>query len=155
MAKSDRETVQAALQAIGAARGLDLPLDDDGLVAIEFLSGRRVTLEVPVEGGRLYAHLGLKHLDPHDASEMRRALELNLFGFAIPDVWLALDPETTLITLCAVRSVDGLDAEVLSDFLSAILEAAETAAAFIAAKAPDAPVPADVGTTEDLQIILA
>ena len=157
MVKSDRETVQAALQEIGVARGIDLSLDEDGLVALAFVSGRRLTLEVPVEGGRLYAHLGLKHLDPHDPSEMRRALELNLFGFAVPDIWLALDPETMLITLCAVRAIDGLDADVLSDFLSMILEAAETAAAAIAGTAPDgaAMAPTHAGAAGDLHIILA
>ncbi|WP_407048071.1 CesT family type III secretion system chaperone [Methyloraptor flagellatus] len=136
---SNRETVEACLRELGGVRGIDLSLDADGLVAMSFESGHRLTLEVPETGDRLFGHIGVKHLDLHDgAIEMRRALELNLFGLATPAAWVAVDPETTLVTLCAVRETTGLDGEALGDWIAALLDDVATVAAVVGGWEPAA-----------------
>lgn len=123
-----QQQVSRWLEAVGAATGFALALDENGHCNIVFGSSQlECMVEVPEESTSVFLYVALKRApDEPEAriASLEQALELNVFSLATGGATVAYDRRTGQIVLTFTRDVERMDEELFKALLGDVLDVA-------------------------------
>lgn len=120
-----RSLVSQWLARLGAAAGLSLRLDEDGVCGIGHASGIDCAIEVPEEGGSVYLRAPLIDWPPgHPGRTAEFCLEAQFLGLGTDGASLAIDPRERELVLWMAVPVSTLDAGAMESLVVRFLETA-------------------------------
>jgi hypothetical protein len=109
-------SLETLLASLSTQTGLNLSLDPNGSCALEYGPGFELTITSIDGGNGLLLHQPLQFLSPTAPdAQLRRCMELNLYGTETAGAILGLDPQSNWIVLAERLAVDMLDVKRLEE----------------------------------------
>ena len=150
MMSLERMSLEGLLSSLSAQSGLNLSLDANGSCALEYGPGFELTLTSIDAGNGLLLHQPQQFLSPTaPEAQLRRCMELNLYGTETAGAILGLDPQSNWIVLAQRLTVDMLDVKRLEEAILRFMAVARRVAQdlHVEPEISDAtPLPADGAT---------
>jgi hypothetical protein len=123
---SNNESLNALVSQIGERSGLSLELDARGSCAIEYGLAFEIVLTSCDNGDSVLLHSPIQFLDQKNAlDQLRRCLELSLYGAETGGGALGLDPESAAIVLWRRLHIADLDSHALEEAIIAFASASD------------------------------
>jgi Tir chaperone protein (CesT) family len=143
----ERMSLEGLLSSLSAQSGLNLSLDANGSCALEYGPGFELTLTSIDAGNGLLLHQPLQFLSPTaPEAQLRRCMELNLYGTETAGAILGLDPQSNWIVLAERIAVDMLDVRRLEEAILRFMAVAGRVAQSLSVEpqmSDASPMPAD------------
>ena len=118
--------VTNAFRELGDALGCEIKRSAAGAVKLAFQDGLVCTIEAPSGGNHVFFLVPAGRATGADRlAVLTASLHFNLFGLRRPGAWLALDPETDELTLCAVAHDSEIEASAIAAILTDLHEEAK------------------------------
>lgn len=120
-----RSRVNGWLETLGAATGLALALDEQGVCAVGHASGIDCALEVPADGDTIYLRAPLCHWSPQNPARVAEfCLEAHFLGLETDGASFSIDPYDRELTLWKSLPIATLDGDALAARIVRFLETA-------------------------------
>jgi Tir chaperone protein (CesT) family len=124
---SHHRSLDALLADIGERSGLPLELDSRGSCGIEYGGGFEIIITSCDRGEGVLLHSPIQFLDRIDPlSQLRRCLELSLYGAQTGGAALGLDPDGEAIVLWRRLRIADFDSRALEQAIIAFASTADT-----------------------------
>jgi Tir chaperone protein (CesT) family len=140
-------SLERLLSSLSVQTGLNLSLDANGSCALEYGPGFELTLTSIDAGNGLLLHQPLQFLSQAaPEAQLRRCMELNLYGTETAGAILGLDPQSNWIVLAKRLTVDMLDVKRLEETILRFVAVAERLAQSLSVEpemSDASPIPAD------------
>lgn len=118
------------LSALSEQLGVDFHLDPNGSCAFEYGPGFELTISSVDAGNGVLLHQPIQLLcQAAPDVQLRKCMELNLYGTQTHGAVLGLDPRSGWIVLAQRVAVEGLTVPLLEEMLKRFIDVAERVAA--------------------------